>query len=132
LAEFAEGLHLVEKAIPGDDSEAVFDGGSELYAAEAVEVEIFAETEIVADAGGSLAGDLSNQREEPVGGCAECGCAVAVIAGAGVFEVVEPFRNGFAPDFSGRGAWQIRFRPKNPAAQALKLREFRVGMAAAA
>ena len=83
MAEVAEGLRLIEQAIFGGDAEAVFDGGSKLNATEAVEVEIFDEVEVVADSGWSLSGDLSDECEKPVRGCAECCCGVVVVAGAG-------------------------------------------------
>jgi hypothetical protein len=100
VAEFAEGLHLIEQAVFRGDAKAIFDGGSKLDASEAVEVEIIVETEIIADSGRSFAGDLCDECEEPVRGRAKRGCAIAVIAGAGSLKVVEPFRNGFAPDFA--------------------------------
>ena len=65
-AQFAQCLHAVKHSVFRDDSEPVFDGGGELHASEAVQVQVFGEVQFIAHAWVRLTGDLCDERQQPI------------------------------------------------------------------
>ena len=66
--------------LPCDDAQPLLDGRGKLHASQAVEVQIFGQPQLVAHAGVGFAGDLRDEREQPVGGGPEV--AFSACAGA--------------------------------------------------
>ena len=64
MPQVSQRVNLVEGSIAGlgGDAGALLDGGSQLNAAQTVEMEVFGEAEFVANAGGSLTGNLCDER----------------------------------------------------------------------
>ena len=88
------------------DAEAIFNGCGELDPAQAVEVKVFGEAELVAVAGRVFARDLRDEREEPVGRRRVCAVGLvvrsagAVMRGRGMIRG-EPRGDGLAFYFAG-------------------------------
>ena len=134
LAQLAERVHFFEQPGALDDAEPLLDGCGKLHASQAVEVQIFGQAQLIAHAGVGFAGDLRDEREQPVGGGPEaarqpwCVCDVPSLVGRrSGLNAGQPCGHGLAPDFSCGGARQIGLRPQHPAADALKLGQLGVG-----
>ncbi len=77
-AQLSQRLHLFQQAGARDDAQPLLDGGGQLHAPQAVEMEIFGQPQFVAHAGMGLAGDLRDERQQPVRRRAESVVAVGV------------------------------------------------------
>ena len=77
----------------------------------------------------SLAGNLRDQRQQPVRRGSEFACSAFARADLGrrCLDFSQPRLDHLAPHLAGRGARQVRLRPQHPAAQPLKLRQPLVG-----